>query len=272
MTREKPARVAVATFAPTLGDVDANTRASTELIRRARTQGADVIVLPELCLSGYAFESREEVDAVAITPEHAVFSHWSTALDGRPGIVIGGFAERIPDGTFCISAAVVDENGVIAVYRKTHLWNRELLFFTPGNEVAPIVETAWGRVGVLVCYDLEFPEMPRSLTMRGADLIVVPTNWSRALSGDASDPAQVMVARAAARLNHVYVACCDRVGEERGQEFAGGSALIALDGSTLARQRSAGIAVAEMDLRDARMRDISPVNHVFGDRRPELYG
>ncbi|MGO4690170.1 nitrilase-related carbon-nitrogen hydrolase [Glaciibacter sp. 2TAF33] len=265
------ARVAVATFDPVFGDLNANARRATDLIRRARGRGADIVVLPELCLSGYMFDSKDEVDTLAITLDHAVFSALSEALGDRPGIVIAGFAERMPNGTFCISAAIIDMDGIVGVYRKSHLWNREKRFFTPGDDAPPIIATPWGRVGVLICYDLEFPEMSRSIAMRGADLIAVPTNWSRDLSGPAAQPAQVMVARATARLNHVYVACSDRTGLERNQEFASGSALIDTQGRVLARRRKPGIAIAEMDLPEARRRESSPVNHVFADRRPELY-
>ena len=83
----------------------------------------------------------------------------------------------VPTAVIYNSAAVVDSSGVRAVYRKTHLWDRERLIFTPGAELPPVVETAHGRIGVLICYDLEFPELPRSLALRGADLICAPVNW-----------------------------------------------------------------------------------------------
>lgn len=265
------ARVAVATFAPTLGDLEANVQASTELVVAARQGGADIIVLPELCLSGYMFESIDEVEATAVTTDHPVFESWSQSLGGRPGLVVGSFAERMPDGTFCISAAAVNSNGIVAVYRKAHLWNREKQFFREGNDPAPVVTTPWGRVGILICYDLEFFEMPRALAMRGADMLAVPTNWSLDLGGDGSEPTQISIARATASLNHVYVACCDRTGIERGEIFAGGSALVDSRGGLVARRGIPGIEFTDFDLYQARHRRISLVNDVFEDRRPELY-
>lgn len=268
MTRQ--ARVAVVQLNPRLLDFDANVEMSVGAIEHARSQGADIIVLPELCLSGYMFDTTDEVRSCAITPDHPVFARWAQALAGSPGLVVGGFAERSgPD--LHISAAMVSSDGVQAVYRKTHLWNREKRFFTAGSERPPIVDTAFGRVGVLICYDLEFPEMARSLAMRGADLITVPTNWALDARPYGDEPPQVMLARAAARANHVHIACTDRCGRERDQDFTGGSAVIDTAGWVLETPDATGLAIAALDLTTARDRQISGVNHVFGDRRPELY-
>lgn len=264
-------RVAICTFEPVVGDLQANAARSIEGIHAARRDGAEIIVMPELCLSGYALESRAELETVAMTAEDSIFDTWATALGESAGLVIGSFAERMADGTFCISAAVVSNHGLVSVYRKTHLWNTEKRFFRPGDEKPPVLSTPWGNIGVLICYDLEFPELSRSLVMRGADLIAVPTNWSANLAGAQEEPGQVVVARAMARVNHVFLAVADRTGEERGQAFAGGSVIVNTEGAVLARQRSEGVAVADLDLSLAAARNHSPVNHVLGDRRPELY-
>ncbi|MGW0175849.1 nitrilase-related carbon-nitrogen hydrolase [Rhodococcus sp. NPDC003322] len=263
-------QVAVMQTAPRILDFEANVDITVGAIESARERGADVVVLPELCLSGYMFDTVDEAGSCAITPEHPVFARWARALAGSPGLVVGGFAERSgPD--LHISAAMVDATGIRAVYRKTHLWNREKRFFTAGTEAPPVLETDFGRVGVLICYDLEFPEMARSLAMRGADLIAVPTNWALETRPYGDEPPQVMLARAAARANHVHVACADRSGHERGQEFTGGSAVIDTAGWVRGTPDDTGLALAPLSLTAARERQISGVNHVFGDRRPELY-
>ncbi|WP_244928979.1 nitrilase-related carbon-nitrogen hydrolase [Nocardioides sp. W7] len=265
-----PATVAVVQLAPRLLDLDANVELSVHAIETARERGADVIVLPELCLSGYMFETAAEVRSCAITAAHPVFARWAAALEGAPGLVVGGFAER-SGADVHISAALVDASGVRAVYRKTHLWNREKRFFAPGTELPPVLDTPFGRVSVLICYDLEFPEMARSAALRGADLITVPTNWALDQRPYGDEPPQVMLARAAARTNHVYVACADRAGRERDQDFTGGSAIIDTAGWVLSLPRADQMAVAELSLSTARERQLSGVNHVFADRRPELY-
>lgn len=265
-----PAQVAVVQLSPQILDVDANVELTVRAVGAARERGADIVVLPELCLSGYMFDTMDEVDSCAVTTEHPVFARWAQALAGSAGLVVGGFAERSGSAVY-ISAAMVTAAGVQAVYRKTHLWNREKRFFAEGTDAPPIVDTDFGRVGVLICYDLEFPEMARSLAMRGADLIAVPTNWALDARPYGDEPPQVMLARAAARTNHVYVACADRAGRERDQEFTGGSAVVDTAGWVLERPDNAGFALASLTLTTARDRQISGVNHVFGDRRPELY-
>ena len=138
---------------------------------------ADIIVLPELVTSGYMFESVQEAASVAITATDPLFAEWAAAAARGGAVVIAGFCERGDDGRIYNSAVVVDGSGVTGVYRKVHLWDREKLWFEPGPAPPTVFDTSAGRIGVLVCYDLEFPEMARSLALAGAELIAVPTNW-----------------------------------------------------------------------------------------------
>jgi predicted amidohydrolase len=135
----------------------------------------------------------------------------------------------------------------------------------------PVVETPFGRIGVLICYDLEFPELTRAAALRGADLLVVPTNWPRVYRPPGERPPEVVIAMAAARTNRIFIACCDRVGTERGQEWTGGTVVIDEQGWLLATATGEGTAVADVDLLLAREKALSPLSDVFGDRRPELY-
>lgn len=258
-------------LAPRLLDLDANATLSTAAVRDAVAEDADVIVLPELVTSGYMMESDDEVRTVAISRDDAILQSWSEAVRGTQSVVVGGFAERGDDGVIYNSAAVVDASGVLAVYRKTHLWNREKRIFQPGDQPPPVVDTAHGRLGILVCYDLEIPEVPRMLALAGADLLVAPTNWGRIELPVGVEPPQLMMARAAARANHVFVAVCDRTGDERGQQWTGGSAVLDAEGWILARPDADGVVRADIDPLLARDRDLSEVNHLFDDRRPELY-
>src|SRR6185312_9219452 len=170
--------------APRIADLQANRRLALSAISDAVSAGADVVVLPELVTSGYMFESAEEAASVAIAPEDALFEEW--AAEAGSAVVIGGFAERGEDGLTYNSAAVVDSSGVIGVYRKGHLWDREKLWFAPGAEPP----------GVFVCYDLEFPEMPRTLALAGAELICVPTNWPYVERPDGERAPEVNIAMA----------------------------------------------------------------------------
>ncbi len=241
-------------------------------VRQSVSDGAQLIVLPELTLSGYMLDSPEEARSVAITADHPVFAAWAEAVAGVNGVVIGGFAE-LDDGVVYNSAAVVSGTGVIAVYRKTHLWDKEKLIFTPGTEHPPVVETSVGRLGVIICYDLEFPEMTRSLALRGADLIVVPTNWPLVPRPTGEHWPEVTIAMAAARSNRVGIVCCDRSGTERGQRWNQGTSIISEQGWIIAATpHEFGTAAAELDLRLARDKTITDLCDAFADRRPELYG
>jgi 5-aminopentanamidase len=251
-------RVACIRLAPTLGDLAAN----LAMIRRALSAvEADIVVLPELVTSGYVFSGFEEASEVALEP--SLLAWW-----GEFGaLVVGGFCERGADGRLYNSAAVVDASGVRAVYRKTHLWDRERLIFTPGDAVPPVLDTAFGRLGVLVCYDLEFPEMPRSLALRGAELLCVPVNWPVVERPPAGEhPPEQLTAMSAARVNRVFIAVCDRAGAERGVEWVGGTAVIDENGWI------AGSSAADIDLARARDKVFNGLSDAFADRRPELYG
>lgn len=266
--------IACQQLAPRVGDLEGNRALAVAAIRDAIAHGAEVVVLPELVTSGYVFASREEAASVAITADAPLFAEWAAEVarvPGGRGIVVGGFCERGDDGTLYNSAAVVSPAGVEAVYRKVHLWDREKLFFEPGDQPPLVLDTAVGRIGALVCYDLEFPEMPRMLALAGAELVVVPTNWPRGHWPDGEHPPEVVIAMATARTNRVFIACCDRTGTERGQEWTAGTAIIDQTGWIRATA-SDGLAVAEVDLAAARTKSLTELADVMEDRRPELYG
>jgi predicted amidohydrolase len=265
-------RIVCRQLAPTIGDLESNVRMSTAAVSQSVAAGAQLVIMPELVTAGYLFESPEEARSVAVTPDHPVFEAWAKAVGDVGGVVVGGFAELGDDGFVYNSAAVVDGSGVLAVYRKDHLWDKEKLWFKPGSAVPPIVETPFGRLGILVCYDMTFPEMTRSVALRGADLIVGPTNWPLFPHPEGEHPAVVAIVMAAALSNRVAIACCDRSGTERGQEWTQGSCIINHNGEIVATANQDGIVTADLDLTLSRDKRISELNDSFGDRRPELYG
>ncbi len=263
-------QISCAQFAPVVGDIVANRATSTAAVAQAAAAGAHVIVLPELATSGYTFRDPEESLSAAIELDDEVFSQWSAAADGA--IVVGGFAERGPDGIVYNSAALIDSTGVRAVYRKTHLWDEEALYFTPGDEPAPVVDTTVGRIGVMICYDLEFPEMTRSVALRGAQLLAVPTNWPLVDRPAGERPPELIIGMAAARVNRMAIALSDRCGIERGQEWTAGTAIVDANGWVVTEPFSEpGLVSADIDLELALSKDISTRNHAFDDRRPLLY-
>ena len=264
-------RIVCRQLGPTVGDLQANCAMSLSAITESVADGADVVVLPELVTSGYVFASTEEAESAAIPLDHPLFQDWADAVAATSAVVVAGFAERA-DGRLYNSAVLVDSGGVRAIYRKTHLWDREKLFFTPGPEFPPVVQTRVGRLALLICYDLEFPELTRGVALAGADLIVVPTNWPKVPRPPGERAPEVTIGMAAARVNRVAVACCDRTGTERGQQWTEGSSIIDENGWVVATAGSGvGTASADLDLTLARDKTHTILGDAFGDRRPELY-
>ncbi len=259
-------------LAPSLGDLEANRELVLGVIRESVADGAKLVVVPELALSGYMFVSTDEARSVAIAPDHPVFAEWADAVRDAGAVVVGGFAELGSDGLVYNSAAVVDGSGVLAVYRKVHLWDKEKLVFTPGSVAPPVVETPIGRLGVLICFDLEFPEMPRTLALGGAELIVAPTNWPLESVPEGERVPEVTVGMAAAYSNHVAIAACDRVGIERGQDWNGASCIIDESGWVVATADDRGVVAADLDFSRSHDKRLSELVDLFGDRRPDLYG
>lgn len=265
-------RVICEQLAPRIADLQGNQQLILDAVARSVTAGADVVVLPELATSGYVFDSKDEARSVSLTREDPFFVRVSDALRDTEAVVVLGFCELGSDSVLYNSAAAVGSSGLLAVYRKTHLWDRETLVFTPGDAAPPVLETPHGRIGVLICYDLEFSEMPRQLALAGADLIAVPTNWPLGEHPLEERAAEIIYAQAAARSNGVFIACCDRTGIERGQAWTEGTVIVNQFGWVQsAAQSSDHRAVADVFTRLARDKSISPHNDLLGDRRPDIY-
>lgn len=268
-------RVACQQIAPTVGDPAGNGRLTRQAVAEAVAAGARLVLLPELSTSGYVFESVDEARACAEPANGPALQGWAEEAARGDAVVVGGFCELGEDGRLFNSAAVVDSTGVVAVYRKIHLWDREQLFFAAGSEPAPVVATRVGRVGVCICYDLNFPEVARGLALAGADIVAVPTNWPRFPRPEGERPIEVAMAMATAHLSHVFLAACDRCGPERGVEWTGGSVVCDEWGWLLAgpvEGYGRGLLLADCDLERARDKAWNERNDVFRDRRPELYG
>jgi predicted amidohydrolase len=169
---------------------------------------------------------------------------------------------------------MLDADGVLAVYRKVHLWDEERRWFREGSEPPPVVDTTQGRIAMMVCFDLEFPDMVRGVFLQGADVVAAPTNWPAVDVPAGERQPEFHDAMSSARLSRVFIACCDRGGSERGVDFAGASAIIGPDGWLRGASRSAGATTvqADVDLSEARDKSTGASNDVRADRRPDVYG
>jgi 5-aminopentanamidase len=273
-----PTKIAVAQLAIAVAEPDANRKAAADAVAEAAAAGARLVVLPELTDSGYVFAPEDPVaearGLAAPADGNPTLRQWQ-ALSAQHGLVIvGGFCELGGDGRLYNSAALVDASGTRAVYRKAHLWDTEKLVFTPGDGPPPVIDTEVGRVGVMVCYDLEFPEWTRLAALDGADLIAAPVNWPGYTWHEGERPAEVVKAQATAAANGVFVAVADRCGTERGVSWVSGSLIASPDGYMLAGPVLAdrpALLTADCDLPRARNKRVSERNDLLADRRPELY-
>jgi predicted amidohydrolase len=171
------------------------------------------------------------------------------------------------------SAVLVGPDGLVGTYRKTHLPFLGVdRFVVPGDELT-VFDTPLGRIGVEICYDLRFPEVTRTLALRGADIVAHPTNFPLAAKAQTE---LITVARAAE--NRVYLLTANRCGKERRGEFCGWSQIVDPYGRRLAEAGETGevLLTAEIDVEKARDKDyVIPGEYelyLFGHRRPELYG
>jgi predicted amidohydrolase len=267
--------VAVCQLSLAVGDPGGNLAAAAAAIKQAAAAGTGLVVLPELCDSGYVFESAAEARTLASPAGNSpALQQWHELARQHGTVIVGGFCELGPDGQLFNSAALIDATGIRAVYRKAHLWDREKLVFTPGDRPPPLVSLPFGQVSVMICYDLEFPEWVRLAGLAGADLIAAPVNWPAAPHPPAERPSEVVKVQAAAAVNGVFIAVADRCTDERGVAWTGGSLVASPEGYPLAGPVCAdqpAVLAADCDLPIARDKRISTHNDLLADRRPELY-
>jgi len=266
-------KVAACQIDPQFGEVDRNLERIERWVVDAAQAGASLVVLPEAATTGYAFTSLDEALPVArragvVAPELLAGMAAKLAIT-----IVCGTLEAEGDEIFN-SALVMSPDGRRFKYRKMHLPFLGIdRFATPGPDAPWVVEVAGLRLGVLICYDLRFPEAARICALEGADLIALPTNWPVGVN---FHPGIFAPARAAE--NHCYLLAADRVGTERDVTFIGRSLLIDYDGNQMAMASDTDeeMIVGEIDPEAARATHVRrrPGEHewdTMADRRPGLY-
>ncbi len=256
------------------GDLRYNLNYMLEQTRLAAKAGARLVVFPEAALSGYCFASKEQAWPVAETipgPSTQSFAALCQALDVY---VIYGLLERSGDDLFN-AVVLVGPTGVLGSYRKVHLPFLGVdRFVTPGDRPFAVHEIENLRLGMLICYDGSFPEAPRVLSLLGADLIVLPTNWP---NGGKCSASHIPPMRA--HENHVYFLAVNRVGTEGGFHFIGMSRLVDWHGQTLAGAvgENEGAFIGTIEPAAARQKRVVQIPGEYeldrmSGRRPEFYG
>jgi predicted amidohydrolase len=258
-----------------VGEAEANRAAAAAALEEAARRGAELVVLPELCDSGYVFTDEAEARALAApVADSPTLRGWRALASRHAMAIVGGFCELGENGLLYNSAALVSPDGILAVYRKAHLWDAEKLIFTPGDAPPPVAALPFGRVGLMICYDLEFPEWVRLPALDGAEIIAAPVNWPAMPVPAGERPCEVVRVQADACMNRVFIAVADRSRVERGVSWVGGSVIVGPDGYPLAgpaARDTRAVLAADCDLARARNKQISTHNDVLADRRPLLY-
>lgn len=273
---EAAVRIACVQMEPIVGEKDRNVGRSIEMIEEAAGKGATLVVLPELCNSGYVFDTREEAFALSEEiPAGPTCQAWAGVASKHGLHIVAGIDERDGDALYN-SSVVIGPHGYVGTFRKVHLWNKENLFFEPGNLGFPVFKTPIGRIGTFICYDGWFPESYRLCALQGADIVCVPTNWVPIPGQDENREAMAnILAMAAAHSNSLFVAAADRIGTERQQPFIGQSIIVSYTGWPVGGPASPDkeeIIYADVNLSDARRkRNWNEYNQVLRDRRTDLY-
>jgi len=267
-------RVAAVQFDPKLGHRSQNLETIGARLMEAADSGAKLIVFPECALTGYCFESRSEAEEHAEPVPGPSVERLAALCEEREVWAVVGLLERDGDRLYN-ACALIGPNGHAATYRKIHLPYLGVDRFTdPGAQPFVVHEAAGLRVGLHICYDGAFPESSRILSLLGADLLLLPTNWPIRTEVQAD---HLTIIRA--YENTVYAMAVNRVGTERGYPFIGRSSLADPDGRHLffGDPEREQILTAEIDparARDKRVVRVAAAHEInrIADRRPEFYG
>ena len=244
---------------------------------QAFEQGADLVVLPEMIIHGYAFDWRA-LSLAAEPVDGPTVKQWSALAAEANGYVVGGFCER--DGEALYNSAVaVGPDGLILHYRKTHLFAEEKVVFRNGDLGFPVAHTRFGTIGLCVCYDLRFLEVVRLMALKGADLICVPTAWLPGFDQERWDRdgmcPQGKGAVLQANLNQVFIACASQAGRHGEFDFLGSSILVDPYGGLASGPLPGSenrITVTEIDIGAAKRAQVrGELIAPRADRRTDLY-
>ena len=257
---------------------EANRKVSADAAASLFEQGADIVVVPEMAVPWYTTD-RDALEPLAEALDGPTVAAWQEQASRHRGLVVGGLCERSGDSIYN-SAVAVDASGVIAHYRKLHLFDVEKHCFTPGDTGLSVIETAYGSIGLCICYDLRFVEVVRVLALRGADVICVPTAWVRGFDRRQYREGELIAhaegALVQANLSQVFIACTSQVGAGDGVELLGSSVVAdpygRIAGGPLSTVREQ-LEVVDVDLSEARRAQArSELIQPRADRRTDVYG
>ncbi len=267
-------RIAAVQMETTLLDIEANSTKILEFISRAAAHDAQIVVFPECSITGYNM-TLDEAEELAVSIPSAQTELITNACARSGILVVVGAIERGQDGRLYNTSVLINSDGVLGIYRKTHLPMLGIdRFLSPGDVIPEPFSTEYGRLGMLICYDVRFPEPIRVLSLAGTQIVLISTAWP-----DKANLYPDYVVRTRSEENHVYIAAANHVGEERGVRYLGRSLITSRSGEIIAEGTATEeeILYADVELsRSDEKRIIFSAGEyeldLFGDRRPELYG
>ncbi|MBD3229878.1 MAG: acyltransferase [Candidatus Lokiarchaeota archaeon] len=259
--------VAAIQFNPKFLDLEANREKIKDLINRAKDKyNSKLMVLPELAFSGYNFENIEQVKKTGEEIPSSDSCRLLEELSTKKGIyIISGINETAGNNYFN-SAVVFGPHGYVTKYRKIQLYAREKEFFQPGDSEPNVFDLDRYKVGIMICFDWFFPEIPRTLALKGADVICHPMNAvipDGAYLGDTYH----------SKWNRIFIILSNRIGKERDLQFIGRSIITNHKGNILkkASPNKEEIITATIDPKLSRNKQLNEFNDIIKDRRTNYY-
>ncbi len=249
---------------PIPAEAEANLARIEKAARSVASFGAELLVTPEMGITGYAI--WDDIARLAEGRDGPMVQGVARIARELRITVVAGFPER--DGEAVYNTAIIARpDGVRQFYRKCHLFGPlEKRAFDAAAAHSPIVTIGGMRAGMLICYDVEFPEMVRSLVLAGAEILLVPTALPK---GAPANRVSLSMVPTRAFENHVFIIYAGLCGQENGTDYQGGSAIVGPDGETLARAGD-GETLLITDLVPSRYKAAN-LDPYLDDRRPALY-
>lgn len=253
-------------FCPVFGDPQSNLKLIKKMLHQVKPP--DILVLPELTLTGYIFKDYKEAYSYSEEVGGLLTENLINMANQYNTTMAVGFLERQGKNIYN-SSALLSGEGVIGVYRKVHLFYKEKEIFKAGDKGFPLFTVDGVKVGLLVCFDWIYPEAMRTLALKGADLILHSANLILPFYQDA--------ARTRAIENRVFIVLANRTGVEEREgmrfEFTGGSEVVNPKGEVILKvgREEEGIFSVSINPEESRDKKVTEFNDIFQDRREDLY-
>ncbi len=257
-------KLGIAQMHPEVGELKQNLRHLNEILNEATNQEAEILVLPELANSGYAFESKEETRRCAESIPNGPFSRLLLKWSKENRMVVAGICE-ISDDVLYNSAGIFVNGNYVGTYRKIHLFNKEKTWFYAGTEEPPVIVHNGNKYGIMICWDWAFPEVARILALKGAQVILHPANLVLTYCQDAM--------RTRSIENGVFTATANRIGIERNLKFSGKSQVVSNRSDVLLSMSETQVGVRTIKIEPSMADDkyLTEMNHLLNDRVPSVY-